>query len=154
MAQMLPPAGLQGEDPLEMLLLGSPQWGVHRGHPPQPRYRWLQKRLELGFVLELGLRQQRLVALQTEGLTAELLVVEPPQELLQQQELRPLELKRLPGLEVRQLQLVLVLALELQLVEFLPLVALRLRELEPLKLEPALALEAPLLLWLLVELQE
>jgi hypothetical protein len=92
--------------------------------------------------------------LETEGLTAELLVVEPPQELLQQQELRPLELKRLPGLEVRQLQLVLVLALELQLVEFLPLVALRLRELEPLKLEPALALEATLLLWLLVELQE
>ena len=38
--------------------------------------------------------------------------------------------------------------------ELLPLVALRLRKLEPLKLEPALALEAPLLLWLLVELQK
>ena len=151
MAQMLPPAGLQGEDPLEMLLLGSPQWGLHRGHPPQPRYRWLQKRLELGFVLELGLRRQRLVALETEGLTAELLVVEPPQELLQQQELRPLELMRLPRLAARQLQLVIELQKQLEL---LPLVALRLRKLEPLKLEPALALEAPLLLWLLVELQE
>ena len=38
--------------------------------------------------------------------------------------------------------------------ELLPLVALRLRKLEPLEFEPALALEAPLLLWLLVELQE
>ena len=36
----------------------------------------------------------------------------------------------------------------------LRLLTLRLRKLEPLKLEPALALEAPLLLWLLVELQE
>jgi hypothetical protein len=88
------------------------------------------------------------VALQTEGPTAELLVVEPPQELLQQQELRPLELMRLPGLELRQLQLV----------EFLPLVELRLRlrelELEPLGFEPALALGPPLLRQLLVELQK
>ena len=38
--------------------------------------------------------------------------------------------------------------------ELLPLVALRLRKLEPLEFEPALALEAPLLLWLLVELPE
>ena len=132
MALMLPPAVLQGEARLEVSLLRSPQWGLHRDHPLQPRYRWVQKKLELGFVLELELRRPRLVALQTvaletEGLTAELLVVEPPQELLQQQELRPLELMRLPGLELRQLQLVLVLALELQLVEFLPLVELRLR---------------------------
>ena len=151
MALMLPPAVLQGEARLEVSLLGSPQWGLHLGHPPQPRYRWLQKRLELGFVLELGLRRQRLVALETEGLTAELLVVEPPQELLQQQELRPLELMRLPRLAARQLLLVIELQKQLEL---LPLVALRLRKLEPLKLEPALALEAPLLLWLLVELQE
>ena len=102
-------------------------------------------------MLELGLRRQRLVALETEGLTAELLVVEPPQELLQQQELRPLELMRLPRLAARQLLLVIELQKQLEL---LPLVALRLRKLEPLKLEPALALEAPLLLWLLVELQE
>ena len=92
MALMLPPAVLQGEAPLEMSLLGSPQWGLHPGHPLQPRYRWLQKKLELGF------------------------------------------------------------ALQLQLVEFLPLVASRLREL--LGFEPALALEAPLLAQLLVELQK
>ena len=68
MALMLPPAVLQGEDPLEMLLLGSPQWGLHRDHPLQPRYRWVQKKLELGFVLELELRRPRLVALQTVAL--------------------------------------------------------------------------------------
>jgi hypothetical protein len=121
---MLPPAVLQGHDPLEMSLLGSPQWGLEWGlewgQPLQPRCRWVQKKLELGFVLELGLRRQRLVGLQTvvpetvavptEGLTAALLEVEPAQELRLQRELRPLELKRLPGL-------VLVLALELQLVE-------------------------------------
>ena len=107
-----------------MSLLGSPQWGLDWGQPLQPRCRWVQKKLELGFVLgfvlELGLRRQRLVGLQTvvletvavptEGLTAALLEVEPAQELRLQRELRPLELKRLPGL-------VLVLALELQLVE-------------------------------------
>ena len=95
---MLPPGVLQGEACLEVSLLGSPQWGLHPGHPLQPRYRWLQKRLELGFALELGL------------------------------------------------------AVQLQLVEFLPLVASRLREL--LGFEPALALEAPLLAQLLVELQK
>ena len=36
----------------------------------------------------------------------------------------------------------------------LRLLALGLRKLEPLKFEPELALEAPLLLWLLVELQK
>jgi hypothetical protein len=111
-----------------MSLLGSPQWGLEWGlewgQPLQPRCRWVQKKLELGFVLgfvlELGLRRQRLVGLQTvvletvavptEGLTAALLEVEPAQELRLQRELRPLELKRLPGVEP-----VLVLALELQL---------------------------------------
>ena len=92
-------------------------------------------------------------------------------------ELRPLELMRLPGLEVRQLRLVielqrqlkLQLALELQLLELLkPSQERRLKPLvvalglgpvlglqrESLDFEPALALEAPLLLWLLVELQK
>ena len=101
---MLPPGVLQGEACLEVSLLGSPQWGLHPGHPLQPRYQWVQTKveLELGFVLELGL----------------------------------------------------VLALELQLEEFLPLVALRLRMRKLLGFEPALGLEAPLLLWLLVELQK
>jgi hypothetical protein len=92
-------------------------------------------------------------------------------------ELRPLELMRLPGLEVRQLRLVielqrqlkLQLALELQLLELLkPSQERRLKPLvvalglgpelglqrESLDFEPALALGAPLLLWLLVELQK
>jgi hypothetical protein len=55
MALMLPPAVLQGEARLEVSLLRSPQWGLHRDHPLQPRYRWVQKKLELGFVLELQL---------------------------------------------------------------------------------------------------
>ena len=92
-------------------------------------------------------------------------------------ELRPLELMRLPGLEVRQLRLVielqrqlkLQLALELQLLELLkPSQERRLKPLvvalglgpvlglqrESLDFEPELALGAPLLLWLLVELQK
>ena len=92
-------------------------------------------------------------------------------------EIRPLELMRLPGLEVRQLRLVielqrqlkLQLALELQLLELLkPSQERRLKPLvvalglgpelglqrESLDFEPALALGAPLLLWLLVELQK
>ena len=51
----------------------------------------------------------------------------------------------------------LLVRLELQrLVQMglLNLVELRLRELEPLKFEPALVTGAPLLLWLLVELQK
>ena len=92
-------------------------------------------------------------------------------------EIRPLELMRLPGLEVRQLRLVielqrqlkLQLALELQLLELLkPSQERRLKPLvvalglgaelglqrESLDFEPELALGAPLLLWLLVELQK
>ncbi len=89
MAQMLPPAGLQGEDRLEMALLGSPQSGPRQGHCLKPRYRWLEKRLELGlgFALELVLRRPQLDALQTVplktvGLTDELLEVEPARGLL------------------------------------------------------------------------
>ena len=92
-------------------------------------------------------------------------------------ELRPLELMRLPGLEVRQLRLVielqrqlkLQLALELQLLELLkPSQERRLKPLvvalglgpelglqkESLDFEPALVTGAPLLLWHLVELEK
>jgi hypothetical protein len=68
---------------------------------------------------------------------------------LRLRELRPLELMRLPRLAARQLLLEIELQKQLEL---LPLVALRLRKLESLEFEPALALEAPLFLWLLVEL--
>ena len=84
-------------------------------------------------------------------LQREPLEFEPALRLGLLRELRPLELMRLPRLAARLLRLVIELQKQLEL---LPLVALRLRKLEPLKLEPALALEAPLLLWLLVELQE
>ena len=108
MALMLPPAVLQGEAPLEieMLLLGSPQWALHPGHPLQPRYRWVQKKveLELGFVLELGL----VLALELQL-----------EEFLPLVALR-LRMRKLFGFEpALELVLVLVLALEPQLVELL-----------------------------------
>ena len=110
MALMLPPAVLQGEAPLEMSLLGSPQWGLHPGHPLQPRYRWLQKKLELGFVLELGLRRQLVEFLPlVASRLRELLGFEPAGALG-----GPLLLRLLVEL---QKQLVLVLVLELQLMK-------------------------------------
>ena len=143
---MLPPGVLQGEACLEVSLLGSPQWGLHPGHPLQPRYRWVQTKveLELGFVLELGL----VLALELQL-----------EEFLPLVALR-LRMRKLLGFEPALglgLPRELLVRLELQRLvqmELLLLVALRLRELEPLKFEPALALKAQHLVRLLVELQK